>query len=91
MSPFNSALENCSSSKRIETRTNLGGKGNHSKRLFRRHSYLLAKFINFFKKIQPDIERFLISTFMVISRICIQNKQLQPKIMKHTSKQLKRI
>ena len=36
-------------------------------------------------------ERFLISTFLAILRICIHSKQLQSKIMKHTSKQLKAI
>ena len=34
ISRINSALENCSSSKRTEAKASLGGKGNHSKRLF---------------------------------------------------------
>ena len=38
--PINSALENCSGLKRTKARTNLIGKENHSKRLFRRHCYL---------------------------------------------------
>ena len=34
VSPINSAVEKSSTSKRAETRVNLGGKGNHSKRFF---------------------------------------------------------
>ena len=95
ISPINSALENCSSSKRIEARTNLAGKENHSKRLFWRHSYLSAQFFikvtNLLSNFCRISERFLISTFLAILRICIHSMQLQPKIMKHTSKQLKGI
>ena len=95
ISPINSSLENCSSSKRTEARTNLGGKGNHSKRLFRSQIYLSAQLFmritNFLQTFSRISERFLISTLLAILRICSQNKQLQQKIIKHTSKQLKRI
>ena len=95
ISPINSALENCSSLKRTEARTNLEGKENHSKSLFRRHSYLSAQFFmritNFLYTFSRFSERFLISTLLAILRISIQNKQLRPKIIKHTFKQLKRI
>ena len=95
ISPINSALENCSSLKRTEARTNLEGKENYSKSLFRRHSYLSAQFFmritNFLYTFSRFSERFLISTLLAILRISIQNKQLRPKIIKHTFKQLKRI
>ena len=95
ISPINSGLENCSSSKRTEARTNLGGKGNPSKRLFRRQSYVLAQFFmgitNFLQTFSQLSKRFLISTLLAILRIGIQNKQHRSKIMKHTSKQLKQI
>ena len=93
ISLINSALENCSSSKRIEARTNLREKGNHL-RLFRRLSFPSAQFYksyHFLKNFSGISQRFLISTFLKILRICIHSKQLQPKIMKHTSKQLKEI
>ena len=71
------------------------GKENHSKSLFRRHSYLSAQFFmritNFLYTFSRFSERFLISTLLAILRISIQNKQLRPKIIKHTFKQLKRI
>ena len=65
------------------------------RRLFWRNSYHLVQFFikvtNFLKTFSRISKRFLISTFLAILWICIQNKQLQPKIMKDTSKQLKRI
>ena len=92
ISPINSALFKL---KRTEARTNLEGKENHSKSLFRRHSYLSAQFFmritNFLYTFSRFSERFLISTLLTILRISIQNKQLRPKIIKHTFKQLKRI
>ena len=92
ISPINSALFKL---KRTEARTNLEGKENHSKSLFRRHSYLSAQFFmritNFLYTFSRFSERFLISTLLAILRISIQNKQLRPKIIKHTFKQLKRI
>ena len=87
ISHINSALENCSRSKRIEARTNLVGKGNHSKRLLRRHSYLSAQF---FISYQFSITIFNKHTFSNFANL-YSKKQLWPKIMKHTSKQLKRI
>ena len=93
ISPINSDLENCSSSKRTEARTNLGRKRNPSKRLFRRQSYPSAQFFegitNFLQTFSQLSKRFLISTLLAILRIGIQNQQLRSKIMKHTSKQLK--
>ena len=78
ISPINSTLQKSSSSKRAEARGNLGGKGNHSKRLFLGHSYLSAqsfikvtKFLQNFSRIS---ERFFISKFLAILRICIQSK-----------------
>ena len=95
ISPISSVLANCPSSKRIEARTNFGGKGNHWKRLFWRHSYISAQFFIkvtiFVQNFSRIFERFLISTFLAILRIYIHSNQLQPKIMKHTSKQLKGI
>ena len=46
---------------------------------------------NFLYTFSRFSERFLISTLLAILRISIQNKQLRPKIIKHTFKQLKRI
>ena len=73
----------------------MGGKENHSKSLFRRHGYLSAQFFmritNFLYSFSRLSERFLISALLAILRISIQNKELRPKIIKHTFKQLKRI
>ena len=98
ISSINSVLENCPSSKGIEARTNLRGKANHWKRLFWRHileAHMSAQFFIkvtiFLQNFSRIFERFLISTFLAILRIYIHSNQLQPKIMKHTSKQLKGI
>ena len=78
VSPINSAVEKSSTSKRTETRVNLGGKGNHSKRFFLRPSYLSAQFFikvtNFLLNFSRISERVLISIFLAILRICIQSK-----------------
>ena len=74
--PINSAHENCSSSKRTEARMNSGGKRNHSKRLFRRRSYLSAQYFmritNFLWTLSWLYELFLISTPLAILSICFK-------------------